>query len=133
LFAPCGKAEEGISRMSEVIERIDEPVVAICMHRSYDDLSNRRDIYKCTRGTWRVSKHRADRAQYAFAVYHGLVLEVYEIDGWFDAGTTPDSFGPAPGRSEFVGRVAPDKVRNKYVGKRMPDRSWGQSVRYYNC
>jgi hypothetical protein len=119
--------------MNRVIAHIDEPVVAISINRSYDNPSNNRDIYKCARGTWRVNRHRVDRAQYALAVYHGEVIEVYEIHGWFDAGTTPNSFGPAPGRSEFVGSVALDEVRDKYIGKHMSERSWGQPVRYYNC
>lgn len=119
--------------MSESVAHIDEPVVAICINGSYEDERNNRDIYKCTRGTWKVSRDRADKAHYAFGVYHGTILEVYEIDEWCDAGTTPDSFGPAPGRSEFVGGIAEDEIRDKYVGKRLPDRFYGNPIRYYNC
>jgi len=119
--------------MSESVVHIDEPVVAICINGSYSDERNRRDIYKCTRGTWKVSRNRADRARYALAVYHGVILEVYQIYQWHDAGTTGDSFGPAPGRSEFVGRLAPDNIRDKYRGKHMPDRFYGNPIRYYHC
>lgn len=34
---------------------------------------------------------------------------------------------------EFVGRVAPDKIKDKYVGKRMPEPHGQNSIRYYNC
>jgi hypothetical protein len=118
--------------MNESITHIDEPVVAICITGSYEDEVNRRDTYKCTRGTWKVSKGRADKARYAFAVYRGTILEVYEIDEWVPAGTTPNSFGPAPGRHEFVVKTAPDRIRDKYVGKRLPDRFRGNPIRYYN-
>lgn len=119
--------------MNESIMHIDEPVVAICINGSYEDEVNKRDIYKCTRGTWKVNRGRADKAHYALAIYHGLILEVYEIDEWVPAGSTENSFGPAPGRHEFVGGIAEDEIRDKYVGKRLPDRFWGFPIRYYNC
>ena len=119
--------------MNESTAHIDDPVVAICINGSYEDEANRRNIYKCTRGTWKVNRGRADKALYALAVYHGLILEVYEIDEWVPAGSTEDSFGPAPGRHEFVGGIAEDEIRNKYVGKQLPDRFWGFPIRYYNC
>jgi hypothetical protein len=119
--------------MDGSISSIDEPVVAICINGSYADTRNNRDVYKCTRGTWKVNRSRADKAHYAFGVYHGKILEVFEIDEWVPAGSSPKSFGPAPGRHEFVGRIAPDKIRDKYVGKRLPDRFYGNPIRYYNC
>jgi hypothetical protein len=119
--------------MSESIAHIDDRVMAICINGSYEDERNNRNIYKCTRRTWKVNRKRSDTARYAFRVYHGVVLEVYEIDEWVPAGTTPKSFGPAPGRHEFVGEIAPDNIRDKYVGKQLPDRFWGFPIRYYNC
>jgi hypothetical protein len=119
--------------MDESIQSIGEPIVAICINGSYEDERNSRDVYKCTRGTWKVNRSRVDKARYAFGVYHGKILEVFEIDKWVPAGTSPKSFGPAPGRHEFIGRIAPDKIRDKYVGKRLPDRFWGFPIRYYNC
>lgn len=119
--------------MDESIAGIVEPVVAICINKSYEDERNNHDIYKCTRGTWKVDRNRADKAHYAFGVYHGKILEVFEIGEWVPAGTSPKSFGPAPGRHEFIGRIAPDKIRDKYIGKRLPDRFWGFPIRYYNC
>jgi hypothetical protein len=35
------------------------------------------------------------------------------------------------GRSEFVGRTAPDDIRDKYIGKKI-DLTY-QTVNYYNC
>jgi hypothetical protein len=118
--------------MSKSALHIDDPVVAICINGSYEDERNRRDLYKCTRGTWKVDRGHANKARYAFAVYHGKILEVYEIDRWLPAGSTENSFGPAPSRFEFVGKIAPDKVRDKYVGKHMPERFFGNPIRYYN-
>jgi len=119
--------------MSELVAHINDPVVAICINGSFADVRNNLDIYKCTRGTWKVNRARTENARYAFGVFRGMILEVFEIEKWCVAGTTPDSFGPAPGRSEFVGRVAPEGIRKKYIEKLLPDRFYGFPIRYYNC
>lgn len=36
-------------------------------------------------------------------------------------------------RSEFVGGLAPEDIREKYVGKRLPKRSYGSPILYFNC
>lgn len=127
-----GEPENGLG-VGESVAQLVDPVVAICINGSYDDPQNGRDTYKCTRGTWKVNKARAEKARYALAVHRGKILEVYEIDRWLPAGSTEGSFGPAPGRHEFVGQKAPGEIRSKYVGKRLPDRFYGFPIRYYNC
>jgi uncharacterized protein len=97
-----------------------------------------RELYDRTRGTWKVSAPRADKARYALAVYGGVIQEVYSIYEWFKSDSPemialvgrPDG---DDGRWGFVGGVAPDDVRVKYVGKRLPDRFHGNPIRYYNC
>jgi hypothetical protein len=42
------------------------------------------ELYDATRGVWRVNPSR-HKAKYAFAVYEGIVKEVYEIKAWFPA------------------------------------------------
>ncbi len=50
-----------------------------------------------------------------------MVQEVYQIRGWYPAGSTLSSRGKlrSPGRWEFVGDVASGKVRDRYVFKSM--------------
>jgi hypothetical protein len=59
--------------------------------------------------------------KYVFAVYEGVVREVYEPEKWMPALTTrypnrtdlvPDD---AKGRIEFIGRPAPEAIRKKYL------------------
>jgi uncharacterized protein len=50
------------------------------------------------------------------------VQEVYSVGAWFQAGATAyttrqRSEVEIPGRSEFTGAVAPEAVRQKYLGK----------------
>ena len=123
--------------MSEAIAHIDDPVVAIAINRSYRDGMNQQDLYDRTSGTWKISKTRADKARYAFAVYRGVIQEVYEISAWSPSGSTEYTRQLGPnrndGRFEFYGRLAPDNIRDKYRGKRLPDRFYGNPIRYYNC
>jgi mRNA-degrading endonuclease RelE of RelBE toxin-antitoxin system len=127
---------------------IDDPLVAISVARQYPNVKNDDDLYNITRGTWKVNRGgRASRAEYAFAVYKGLIKEVYNIDSWRPATREiyvffaklegkPESSVPQvinDGRSEFVGKVAPEPVRQKYVGRRLPRRFFGFPVLYFNC
>ncbi len=77
------------------------------------------ELYETTRGCWRVGPRR-DIPEYAFSLFQGIVLEVYNIDQWYAAGTleykTRDSSTlKVDGRWEFSGRVAED-IRGEYVG-----------------
>jgi hypothetical protein len=78
-------------------------------------------LYEATRGVWRIGPRR-DKVRYALAVYEGVVQEVYELAHWQRAGTTPyqtrkfDNAETA-GRWEFVGNVASEAMRRRYVGK----------------
>ena len=83
-------------------------------------------LYDQTRRSWKVNEDRVKRVEYAFAIYEGLVLEVYKIAGWFPAHTTYNSILVSEDviirdiegkRFEFVGQVADDSIRKKYVGK----------------
>src|SRR2546425_8786878 len=112
--------------MNETVVHIDDSVIAININQTYRDGMSAGDLYDYTRGIWRLSKEHAERAQYAFAVYQSVIREVYEIDQWFLAGSTPyqrRQFTPADlqKRYEFIGNVAPDEVRDKYLNRRMPE------------
>jgi len=79
------------------------------------------EIYDSTRSCWVLSKARAEQAKHAYAVYDGKIREVYQINAWMPGGSTMVSlerdFQPDPKRLEFVGVIAPETVRKKYVGK----------------
>jgi serine/threonine protein kinase len=129
------------------VARINDPVMAISIGGQYPNARNDRDLYHATRGAWRIDRRRAETAEYAFAVYKGIVKEVYKINEWRPA--SPELYGilerlagrqddesPVEGddtRSEFVGGLAPEAIREKYVGKRLPKRSYGSPVLYFNC
>jgi hypothetical protein len=124
--------------MNESVVRINEPVVAININKTYRHGISAGELYDCTRGIWRLRKDRAERASFAFAVYHGVIREVYEVNQWFREGSTEYKNRKTPStiaknRFEFVGKVAQENVRNKYVGKQMPEPHSQNPIRYYNC
>lgn len=91
----------------------------ITINRLYRSDMNALELYEVTRGVWRVGTRR-NRAEYAMAVYQGIVLEVYRIKRWHPAGhlrykTRHSSDVKRKGRWEFEGRVADDDIRRKYV------------------
>lgn len=125
---------------------IDEPVVAININRQYPRVKNAKDLYQATRSMWRLSRVRAEKARYAFAVYQGEIKEVFKIERWMPASEATrqywrerehlqgDDFQEThDGRSEFIGVVAPEAIRKNYVGKRMPVRHGQNPIRYINC
>lgn len=125
--------------------QINDSVVAICINQQYEYCFNESDLYNCTRGLWRLNRERAEKAEYAFAVYQGFIKEVYEIEEWVPATKERSDFwverlksqgliiSPLEGRSDFLGRVASEEVRKKYVGKIMPGRLGQNPIRYFNC
>ncbi|HBB87017.1 MAG TPA: hypothetical protein DC047_05330 [Blastocatellia bacterium] len=126
---------------------IDDPVVAINIHQQFPFARNDEDLYNSTRGLWRLDAQRAARARYLFAVYQGIIKEVYEIHQCIPARNETKEYwrkrllsqgrhiSPALNykRSEFIGQIASDDIRLKYVDRRMPVRLTENPVRYFNC
>ena len=132
-----------VNRMSDtpvMTQNITEPAILIRISRLYRPGMSAHDLYEATRGVWVVGGRR-DGATYAFAVHEGIVKEVYEIESWHPAGTTPytsRSFTDLQreGRWEFLGRPAPDEVRGQYVGRSVAayfERGNANPIMYVNC
>lgn len=131
----------GRASIEELTRRYDAPpanvtqrCIAININQTYKPGMTDREIYECTRGIWPLGSDK-DNADYALAVYQGVILEVYAIQGWFQAGKvfSERKFEPS-GRFEFVGNIAPE-FSAKYKGKSLPDLfSSGKQfpVRYLN-
>jgi hypothetical protein len=101
--------------------KITDPVILIRVNQLYRHGMPAAELYDITRGVWVLSAARASKMKYVFAVYEGVVREVYEPEKWMPALTTqypnrtdlvPDD---AKGRIEFIGRPAPSAIRQKYL------------------
>ncbi len=96
---------------------ISEPAILIRINKKYHENMSRLELFEATRGVWKVGLRR-EKAYLAFAVYRGIVKEVYAIHSWHPTGTlryqTRDDVN-APNRWEFEGELAPQDVRDKYI------------------
>jgi hypothetical protein len=101
--------------------KITDPVILIRVNQLYRHGMPAAELYDITRGVWVLSAERASKMKYVFAVYEGVVREVYEPEKWMKALTTqypnrtdlvPDD---AKGRVEFIGKPAPEAIRQKYL------------------
>ena len=103
-------------------EDITENIVIIKINQLYRTDMTDLELYETTRGIWRRRIESVQDAEYALAVLKGKVIEVYSINGWYPAGTFPmetRKLDPerCKNRIEFTGKLAPEGIRRKYIGK----------------
>ena len=102
---------------------IAEPIVIIKINRSYHDGISAEELYEITRGCWAKRNLKSvEKAEYALTVVFGEIKEVYAIDGWMHASQLNRKIYPYNPETEnnrigFAGEIAPDDIRQKYVGK----------------
>jgi len=99
---------------------IKEPAVLIRINQQYRYGITAQELYDATRSAWRISADKRKKIEYAFSIYEGVVREVYKISGWFEGGSTFNNRYEGfdvngNGRWEFVGVLAEDKLRKKYI------------------
>ena len=126
--------------------QIEEPVMTFNISMFYQSARNAAELYEITRGFWKIFSSRANRAKYGFAVYRGEIKEVYKIEGWEPAKVEDSAFwikykreqgeeidlSINKGRFQFIGQPASDEIRDKYVGKKMPESVSKYPVNYFN-
>ena len=86
---------------------IVEPVLLIKINKLYRRGMNELDLYESTRKSWRLAPLRRN-PMYAFAVFRGIVRQVYAIEHWYRPEDNPS-------RWAFHGHVAIEL--QLYVGK----------------
>ncbi len=117
--------------------KIVEPAILIRINKLYHYGMTPTELYDATRHAWVVSPKR-EQVKYAFAVYQGIVREVYEISQWLPAGSTFITQNPKGvkrrKRWEFVGTVAPERIRKKYLDRVVDFSPHAQNpIQYVNC
>jgi len=121
---------------------IPDPVVLIRINELYRNGMSAQELYEVTRGVWILGLDRARGAKYVFAIFEGIVKEVYEPELWQDARVagydTRKDLTPEDGkvRIEFVGKVAPEAIRSQYIDKSVANSfAFGAQnpCKYINC
>ena len=109
---------------------IVEPVILITVNRLFKRNMSADEIYEITRGNWVVGERR-NKARFAFAVYNGIVRQVYEIQKWFPVQARSQE-SKTQDRWRFDGTVAQDLQH--YVGGSVEQYTGAQNpIRYVNC
>ena len=137
---------EVVAKYEAPIIEISEPVILITVNRYFRRGMSAEMLYEITRGNWVIGTRR-EKAKYAFAVYKGIVREVYEIKHWFPAplGDTEikrqwaiehsiNSDAKRTERWQFEGNVA--EALRRYVGGSVEkySKTGAQNpIRYVNC
>ena len=109
--------------MEYLTERdIHHDLVVIKINRTYYDGISAEALYDFTRGIWKRKIESVSVADYALSVVFGIVVEVYKIDHWMPASETKFTARKvdpkkAAERIAFVGSVAEESVRKRYIGK----------------
>lgn len=107
---------------------ITEPAILIRINQAFRYTISSSELYDYTRGYWYLKPENAKFAKYALSIYQGVVQEVYEILDWYEAKATfsvrddDDNIAKHKGdkldkRYEFIGRLAPADIREKYKYK----------------
>jgi len=113
--------DEALAKYTEKRAVIREPAILIRINDLYRYGMRPVELYDATRSAW-VTGPRREKVKYAFAVFEGVVREVYRITGWHRGGTTFNSRYDGrrqrrPGRWEFVGTLAEERIRRRYVDR----------------
>jgi uncharacterized protein len=114
------------------------PALLIRVNRLYRHMMPALDLYEATRGIWKLGPRRM-QAKFAFAVFEGVVREVFEIESWHRAGKTAYTTRTTDGfaeslRWEFTGHVA--QIRDEYVNRSVASyfkKGQQSPVVYVNC
>ncbi len=119
-FGPCAPSELALRYRAEVMEIApNHKIIGISVRRSAQD---KQDFYHSVRHSWRISKARAERADFVFAVVGGICRAVFVPNEWVEATTAsfPDLNQDIAGRWGFHGVQASREISALYVGKRLP-------------
>ena len=128
-----------ISAYSKQKVDIEEPSILIRINQEFRYSMTDMELYYFTRGYWKINVSRAQTAKYAFAVYNGIIQEVYAIKTWLKAGESMNIRGRVENiddRVEFIGNIAEEEIRQKYKFKSVESffrKGNANPIMYINC
>jgi len=107
---------------------VAHPVILIRISRQFPYDMTEEQLYEATRRAWKLSARR-DSAKFVFAVFEGVVQEVYEVQEWHSDAELPKLW-------EFTGTIASRSIRSRYKGGRVekyfrPGQQF--PITYLNC
>ena len=129
--------------LPEFPDKPAHPLVLVCINK-LEERFNQQAVYNLVRYCWRMSKPRAEAADYVIAVVRGVTVGAFKPNVWLPA--TREHFGDVPHvtdseghRIAFIGEPASTEIWDLYVGDRgkritNPDLKHVQNpIRFWNC
>ena len=93
---------------------IGHSAILININQKYKSSMSEDDLYKTVKCCWIIGEKRRKKADYVFAVYRGIIREVYRITDWYERNS-PDDKGNR--RVGFDGTFASEEIRERYKKK----------------
>ena len=128
----CAHAEELITKYRLEETPLDEQFIAINISRSFEERSS---VYEAANWCWKIAEWRRNKMTPVVAHTGGIVKGVFEVDQWC-RGDDP-SFGlrirleknqaNIKDRWGFHGSVANERLRQRYLNKRVPKAKRGHA------
>ncbi len=138
VVAGTGASDYGVMHAKEIIRqysaeqaKFKHKALLINVNRSAGDNS----LYESIRFAWRLNKSKAEEAKVILATFQGLIIGAFIAEEWLEATAEnfPGNFDE-PGRYGFIGREAPETIKQLYVNKRVPNefrkRGAANPIRY---
>lgn len=128
-----------VSAYSKEKIEIEEKAILIRINQAFRYSMTPIELYDYTRGQWKINQERANNAKYAFAVYEGIIQEVYSVIQWLEAGKTFNTRkeeNALEDRFEFIGNIADPEIREKYKFKSVEHyfkKGNANPIMYLNC
>ena len=126
--------EKIVSIYSPEKAKITERALLIKLSQSFTYSMTENELYDATRQFWRIGENR-ENVEYVFAVFDGIIQEIYKIISWHIAGTTFSSRQATQKekgeRWEFIGQIADIEMQKKYRYKDVSDITNKQTPFYY--
>jgi uncharacterized protein with ParB-like and HNH nuclease domain len=102
-------------QQDDVFEDVED--LKYCIIKVKDDtIQERGNLYEAVRKHWKVDLERISKIPYVLASNNGVIKEVYKVERWYDADSEEYQ-----GRCMFDGNVAPEDIRQLFVGKHLPE------------
>ena len=124
----------------------------ININKTYERGNGTNPIYRATKETWLISDRKIPNIKFVLSEFRGLIVEVFEVEEWYkklrpknktkrdqqgkpilnDKGKPIKEIVEVIGYG-FIGKPAPDKIRNLYINKsvaHIKQKGAAQVIRY---
>lgn len=99
-----------------------DDLLLININKKFERKMSSDEIFEVTKGNWKIKIKKANKYKIVCAVFGGIVREVFEVDGWHES--------KEKGRRYFNGKVANEKLRERYLHKDVSDFQNQNPIRY---